>query len=104
MSKKKMRKEHALAEIARQRARRRAGIIQASLGGIAAVFALLGFQLLQMYGILPTSNTIVSLLNFVLAVVACALLGMGFRTISATSSQINSLRQRYGIDKEDFRN
>lgn len=103
MSKRKMRKERALEEIARQKGRRRTGIVQTSIGGILAVLGIFGVQVLQGAGILPYGNMAVSAITFITVVAACAVLGMGVRTFTRASQQINALRQRYGISDEEVR-
>ncbi len=103
MSKRQMRKDRALEEVARQKGKRRAGIVQTCIGGILAVVGIFGVQVLQGAGILPYGNMVVSFVTFATVVAACAVLGMGVRTFTRASQQINALRQRYGISDEEVR-
>ncbi|HIS39332.1 MAG TPA: hypothetical protein IAC12_00545 [Candidatus Aphodovivens avistercoris] len=104
MSKKKLRKDRALMEIAREKGRRRSGIVWTSFGGILAVLVIMGIPVLQQSGILPYGDMIVSIVTFASAVVACAILGLGVQKFTRASQKINQLRQQFGISNEEMRN
>lgn len=103
MSKKKMRKERALIEITRQKAKRRGGIMMTALGGIIAVLVILGIPVLQGNGILPYGDMAVSIVTFASAIVACGVLGLGVQKFTRASNAINAVRRQYGITDEEMR-
>lgn len=103
MSKKKMRRDRALMEIPRQKANRRGGIMLTALGGILAVFVIMGIPVLQSSGILPYGNMIISIVTFASAVVACGVLGLGVQKFTRANRTINAIRSQYDISDEEFR-
>ncbi len=101
--KKKMRRDRALMEIPRLKANRRSGITLTALGGILAVLVLFGVPVLQGNGILPYGDTIVSLLTFITAVIACGVLGLGVQKFVRANQQINAIRRQFDISNEEMR-
>ncbi|HIT45607.1 MAG TPA: hypothetical protein IAC28_05930 [Candidatus Aphodovivens excrementavium] len=103
MSKKKIRRDRALQEIIKQKAKRRSGIVQCALGGILAVVVIMGIPVLQGNGILPYGDTIVSIVTFASAILACGVLGLGVQKFSRANRQINYIKQQFGISDEEVR-
>lgn len=101
--KRKMRRERALTEIPKLKAKRRGGIVITALGGILAVFVIMGIPVLQQNGILPYGNMIVSIVTFASAVVACGVLGVGVQRFARANQALNAIRQQYGISPEEYR-
>lgn len=104
MSKKrKMRRERALLEIPKLKANRRSGIMLTALGGVLAVVAIMGIPVLQNSGILPYDNTIVSIVTFATAILACGVLGLGVQKFVRANQSLNIIRQQYDISPEEYR-
>lgn len=102
-NKKKMRRERALMEVPKLKAKRSSGIVLAAIGGILAVVAIMGIPVLQGYGILPYENMIVSALTFATAVVACGVLGVGVQKFVRANQQLNSIRDTFNISSDEWK-
>ena len=102
MSKKRLRRDRAMQEITKQKAKRRSGIMQCALGGILAVLVIMGIPVLQNAGILPYGDMIISVVTFASAILACGVLGLGVQKYSRANRQINYLKQQFGITNEEI--